>query len=476
MSLRTHVQRVQPADTSTDWPVEELRRGAVRPHRPGHRDRALGQHRLRAAERRGHARRRPGTWRSRRLPRGHRRTCGRDRPSPTSSGPPPRTPSTSPRPTRRSRRRAPAPSGTPSPPSTTPPAPGPTPPRPTTQQAFSADVAADATYAMEQVVQSGHRLLRQRLGRPAAGKTGTTNGNNSAWFAGFTPNLAASVALFQTSADGKTNVTLDLGRGEVTGGTYPVRIWTAFMRAALDGVEEQDFPARANVGVSKGSTSTSTSSSVADRDELPDGDRDAEPTDTPTDSPTGGPTDSPTGDPTGTPTSTPTGRRPAPALSSAAGSSPASSGAGGDGGRRQRHRAGRRAGRRPRRAGRHGGHRRRRRRVGEADGVSESSPAPTSVPPTARDPLARAGSGVPRRPAGRRLGGDGPWWARALPVAALLTAVAVALGAVEQAPLPHPGLEQPRPVRPRLLLRPPGRLHVLRAGVRARPLRRRRRR
>ncbi|ABS05803.1 glycosyltransferase 87 family protein [Kineococcus radiotolerans] len=60
-----------------------------------------------------------------------------------------------------------------------------------------------------------------------------------------------------------------------------------------------------------------------------------------------------------------------------------------------------------------------------------SSPAPPgapSVPPTAVDPLARAGSEVLGGPAGRRLGGDGPWWARALPVAVFLTSAAIAVG------------------------------------------------
>ncbi|PRY10813.1 glycosyltransferase 87 family protein [Kineococcus rhizosphaerae] len=54
------------------------------------------------------------------------------------------------------------------------------------------------------------------------------------------------------------------------------------------------------------------------------------------------------------------------------------------------------------------------------------------VPPTTVDPVARAGSEVLGGPAGRRLGGDGPWWARALPVTIALTAVATALGAVSR--------------------------------------------
>ncbi|WP_432541499.1 glycosyltransferase 87 family protein [Kineococcus sp. SYSU DK002] len=63
------------------------------------------------------------------------------------------------------------------------------------------------------------------------------------------------------------------------------------------------------------------------------------------------------------------------------------------------------------------------------DPADVPAPAP-SVPPTRVDPLARAGSEVLGGPAGRRLGGDGPWWVRALPVSVLLAAVAFAVGAV----------------------------------------------
>lgn len=53
-----------------------------------------------------------------------------------------------------------------------------------------------------------------------------------------------------------------------------------------------------------------------------------------------------------------------------------------------------------------------------------------SVPPTVVDEVARAGSEVLGGPAGRRLAGDGPWWARALPVSVALATIAMALGAI----------------------------------------------
>ena len=62
---------------------------------------------------------------------------------------------------------------------------------------------ADATDAMTQVVKTGARRVAQALGRPAAGKTGTTTDNKAAWFDGFTPQLAAAVGIYKRRQDGK---------------------------------------------------------------------------------------------------------------------------------------------------------------------------------------------------------------------------------------------------------------------------------
>jgi len=71
------------------------------------------------------------------------------------------------------------------------------------------------------------------IGRPAAGKTGTTNDYKDAWFVGFTPDLAAGVWM------GFDNVgNLD----GVTGGTIPATIWRDFMTSALANVPARDFP------------------------------------------------------------------------------------------------------------------------------------------------------------------------------------------------------------------------------------------
>ena len=114
------------------------------------------------------------------------------------------------------------------------------------QQVFNADVMADLTYALKSVVNGGTGSAALALGRPAAGKTGTSQSNASAWFSAYTPQLAASVALFRDSASESLNGIG--GLTSVTGGTFPARIWTAFMKGALKDQPVMEFPAPANIG------------------------------------------------------------------------------------------------------------------------------------------------------------------------------------------------------------------------------------
>jgi len=112
--------------------------------------------------------------------------------------------------------------------------------------AFDKRVTADATEAMTRVLTEGTAYANaQGLGRPAAGKTGTTTDNLAAWFDGFTPQLSAAVGIYQ--GDGTKSITLRSGT-EVTGGTYPVKIWAAFMKGALRGQKVISFPPRVGVG------------------------------------------------------------------------------------------------------------------------------------------------------------------------------------------------------------------------------------
>ncbi|MFC3997891.1 transglycosylase domain-containing protein [Nocardiopsis sediminis] len=106
-------------------------------------------------------------------------------------------------------------------------------------RAFSAETAADATYAMTQVVEDGggdNAALPD--GRPVAGKTGTSNSAKSAWFVGFTPQLSTSVGL--SRSDGEELVIP--GVDNVYGGSTSANIWREFMTVAMEGQEVEQFP------------------------------------------------------------------------------------------------------------------------------------------------------------------------------------------------------------------------------------------
>jgi membrane peptidoglycan carboxypeptidase len=118
--------------------------------------------------------------------------------------------------------------------------------KPQTQEVFAADVMADLTYALKYVVTNGSGFAARKLNRPVAGKTGTSQSNASAWFSAYTPQLAASVALFRD--DATQSLKGVGGLATVTGGSFPARIWTAFMQGALKGEPVLSFPAPANIG------------------------------------------------------------------------------------------------------------------------------------------------------------------------------------------------------------------------------------
>jgi membrane peptidoglycan carboxypeptidase len=116
-----------------------------------------------------------------------------------------------------------------------------------THRAISADVAADVSYALQDVVKYGTGTAALGLGRPAAGKTGTaTNGLDqvsSAWFVGYTPQLSTAVMYVR----GKGNEQLDGWLPEYFGGSYPARTWTAIMLKDMEGLPVEEFPPPAYV-------------------------------------------------------------------------------------------------------------------------------------------------------------------------------------------------------------------------------------
>ncbi|MFF7455120.1 transglycosylase domain-containing protein [Kitasatospora sp. NPDC008115] len=106
------------------------------------------------------------------------------------------------------------------------------------------------------------------LGRPAAGKTGTTDANLSAWFAGYTPELATTVGLFREhpKTHAKEPLAGTAGYARINGGAFPTRIWTAYMGEALEGTDVQDFDLEPGEGSGRpaaGPTDTATATATA---------------------------------------------------------------------------------------------------------------------------------------------------------------------------------------------------------------------
>ena len=115
------------------------------------------------------------------------------------------------------------------------------------QEVFRKDVMADLTYALNQITIKGTgAVVGARLNRPAAGKTGTANDNASAWFNGYTPEVAASVAFYRDDATQSLNGIG--GLTSVTGGSFPARIWAEFVKKYLAKSPIQEFPAPAFIG------------------------------------------------------------------------------------------------------------------------------------------------------------------------------------------------------------------------------------
>ncbi len=88
------------------------------------------------------------------------------------------------------------------------------------------------TTMMQGVIQEGTGYPNAIIGRPAAGKTGTTSDFRDAWFVGFVPQLAAAVWV---GNDDYSKMY------ESYGGNVPARTWAAFMKSALKGVAVEAF-------------------------------------------------------------------------------------------------------------------------------------------------------------------------------------------------------------------------------------------
>jgi penicillin-binding protein 1A len=111
---------------------------------------------------------------------------------------------------------------------------------PNGEQVISRPVADNVTDILKGVISQGTGNPNAVLGRPAAGKTGTTEGFHDAWFVGYTPTLSTAVWMGNFDSESKP-LTGVKGVGEVYGGTIPAQAWHDFMIQALQGVPVTDF-------------------------------------------------------------------------------------------------------------------------------------------------------------------------------------------------------------------------------------------
>lgn len=103
--------------------------------------------------------------------------------------------------------------------------------RPETKQVMKRSSAEELTSMLMGVVQRGTGT-RANIGRPAAGKTGTTSDYLDAWFVGYVPDLVCGVWV---GCDDNASL------GGMTGGATPAVIWKAFMSKALNGTPVKQF-------------------------------------------------------------------------------------------------------------------------------------------------------------------------------------------------------------------------------------------
>jgi membrane peptidoglycan carboxypeptidase len=170
------------------------------------------------------------------------------------------------------------------------------------KQNIDANVANNVTSVLQSVVKSGTGTHAQLPGREVAGKTGTTDNNESAWFIGYTPQLSTAVTMFRRDdkphkdkhGNIKPNPFLPMyGTGNlptILGASFPTEVWHDYMVQAMAGMPAKDFPAAQKIGsvvYGTGASSPSPSPSAS-----------SSPSSTPSSSPT--PKDTPSSTPSPT--------------------------------------------------------------------------------------------------------------------------------------------------------------------------------
>ncbi|MGW1491426.1 transglycosylase domain-containing protein [Streptomyces sp. NPDC002402] len=118
------------------------------------------------------------------------------------------------------------------------------------KQAFTTAVASNVTDVLRSVVDEpeGTGKNARIPGRQVAGKTGTTDGNKSAWFVGYTPQLSTAIDMYRLDDNEKNKKRKFLemygtgGQDKIHGASFPSEIWQTYMSDALKGQPVEPFP------------------------------------------------------------------------------------------------------------------------------------------------------------------------------------------------------------------------------------------
>lgn len=101
------------------------------------------------------------------------------------------------------------------------------------EQVIDPNIAYATIGMMKDVIREGTGRKNAQIGRPEAGKTGTTNGKKDAWFVGFTPQIATAVWVGNPNAASYTGF---------YGGDLPAALWASYMRQATADLPADDWP------------------------------------------------------------------------------------------------------------------------------------------------------------------------------------------------------------------------------------------
>ncbi|GAA2420128.1 transglycosylase domain-containing protein [Streptomyces mauvecolor] len=122
------------------------------------------------------------------------------------------------------------------------------------KSAFPAAVANNVTDVLKGVVDKGTGTNAKLSGRQVAGKTGTTDGNRSAWFVGYTPQYSTAVGMYRLD-DNETSKKREFlkmfgtgGQEKIHGASFPSTIWHDYMEQALGDSPSESFPAPEKIG------------------------------------------------------------------------------------------------------------------------------------------------------------------------------------------------------------------------------------